>query len=148
MKRTLALVAAVVASACGGSGKDGGNATPGEPNDTIAQATPMTLGTPMVGSISTQADVDVHKLTIPPGGATVRIQTFDQGGVDCDSTNEAVDTKIVVYDATGATVAESDDSGLVWCEDFNVPLAAGTSYVAVSGWPPVPFGYTLKVAVP
>lgn len=150
MRKILALVAAALVSACSGSSNDGagGNANPGEPNDTIAQATQMALGTPIVGAISTPSDLDVHKLTVPTGGATVRIQTFDQGGVDCDPIDESVDTKVVVYDAAGSEVARSDDSGLIWCEDFEVALAAGTNYVEVSGWPPIPFTYTLKVGIP
>jgi hypothetical protein len=124
-----------------------GGTNPGEPNDTIGQATPMTVGTPIVGTISTESDRDVYSFTLPDGGATVRIRTFDGGGVDCDPTNEAVDTKIVVYDAAGAIVATSDDTPSLWCEDFAVALAAGTSYVEVGGWPPVPFVYTLDVRV-
>ncbi|HEY6002363.1 MAG TPA: hypothetical protein VIV57_05760 [Anaeromyxobacter sp.] len=149
MKKILAMVAAALVSACGGSSKDGGtpNTNPGEPNNTIAQATQITAGTPILGTISTDADVDVHKLTVPSGGATVHIQTFDQGGVNCDPTNETVDTKIVVYDGAGTKVAESDDSGLIWCEDFDVTLGEGTNYVEVGGWPPIPFVYTLKVSI-
>jgi hypothetical protein len=149
MKKILALVAAALVSACSGSKSDsgGGNTNPGEPNGTIAQATQMTLGTPIVGTVSTESDLDVYKFTVPTSGATVRIQTFDQGGVNCDPTNESVDTKVVVYDTAGNKVTESDDSGLIWCEDFNVTLGAGTNYVEVSGWPPIPFVYTLKVNV-
>jgi Bacterial pre-peptidase C-terminal domain len=149
MKKILAMVAAALVSACGGSSKDGGapNTNPGEPNNTIAQATQVTPGTPILGTISTDADVDVHKFTVPAGGATVHIQTFDQGGVDCDTTNESVDTKIVVYDGAGTKVAESDDSGLIWCEDLDVTLGAGTNYVEVGGWQPIPFVYMLKVSI-
>lgn len=129
-------------------GGGGGSTNPGEPNDTIAQATPMTPGTPIVGTISTDTDLDVYAFALPAGGATVRIRTFDRGGVDCDPTNEAVDTKIVVYDAAGTIVATSDDSGRIWCEDFTVALGEGTSYVEVGGWPPTPFVYTLAVDVP
>jgi hypothetical protein len=147
MKKILAVVAAALVSACSGSDKaSDGNSNGGEPNDTIGQATSMTPGAPIVGTI-TESDLDVYKLTVPTGGATVNIQTFDQGGVDCDPTDEAVDPKIVVYDAAGNKVAESDDSGRIWCEDFDVTLAAGTNYVEVSGWPPIPFVYTLKVSV-
>jgi hypothetical protein len=77
----------------------------------------------------------------------VHVQTFDQGGVNCDPTNESVDTKIVVYDGAGTKVAESDDSGLIWCEDFDVALGEGTNYVEVGGWQPIPFVYTLKVSI-
>jgi major membrane immunogen (membrane-anchored lipoprotein) len=148
MKKILAMVAASLVAACGSSSKDSGpNTNPGEPNNTIAQATQITPGTATLGTISADADVDVHKFTVPAGGATVHVQTFDQGGVNCDPANETVDTKIVVYDGAGTKVTESDDSGLVWCEDFDVTLSEGTNYVEVGGWQPIPFVYTLKVSL-
>jgi hypothetical protein len=52
-----------------------------------------------------------------------------------------------VYDGAGTKVAESDDSGLIWCEDFDVTLSEGTNYVEVGGWQPIPFVYTLKVSL-
>jgi hypothetical protein len=45
-------------------------------------------------------------------------------------------------------VGWSDNSGTNWCEDFAVTLGEGTNYVAVSGYPPYPFVYTLKVTIP
>ena len=151
--------------ACGGS-SDPVPSADGEPNDTLGQATALTLGTPVVATISapstpsttpnppTPGDVDYYWFTVPPGGATVRFQTFDQGGVACDPVNEMVDTYVNVYDTAGSLVTWVDDGFAPYCEDFTVALAAGKNYVAIGGWPPAspnpwaPFTYTLKVTIP
>jgi hypothetical protein len=155
MNKTLAIAVAAAVSACGAS-KDGGGpaAQPAtgtaEPNDTIATATALTPGTPLVASLPDVNDYDFYKFPIPAGGATVRIQTFDRSGTSCS----AVDTYVEVYDPAATTslvdgyVTDSDDTGLGACEDFTVALPEGTNYVAVSGWLGFPFDYTVKVTIP
>ncbi len=154
MKKTLALIAAVVMSACSSGGDDDGTPNypnPGEPNDSIGTATQMTPGIPVVATISTEADYDFYKFTVPSGGATVNFQTFDSGGTSCDLGGNSVDPVVAVYAATDLTYpeAQSDDSGINWCEDFNVTLPAGTNYVVVRAYPgvPLPMIYTLKVNI-
>lgn len=147
MKTRLAILLAAALSACSGGG---GDQTPAsdEPNDTIAQATALTPGTPVIATISTESDVDWYKFTVPAGGANVRFQTFDEGGVTCDPNHGAVDPFIDVYDAATTFVAHDDDGGVPpFCEDLTVALPAGTNYVKVGGYPPVPFNYMLKVTI-
>ncbi len=154
--RFAALALATLLAACsggGGGGGDGGGtpqATPeAEVNDTRAQANALTVGTPVKGTISAASDVDWYAFTVPAGGANVRFQTFDAGGTACDPQHGGVDPFIEVYDAAGTFVDGADDNGLQpWCEDLTVALAAGTNYVMVGGWIPVPFDYTLKVTIP
>ncbi len=160
VKRTVALLAAGCALACGGGGSTGGTRTypnPGEPNDTIAGATSsrsaVALGTPIVATASGETDFDFYAFTVPPGGATVRFQTFDESGAACDPVDRLVDTFVELYDAGGVRLASSDDSWVLpngtrtQCEDFTFALPEGTSWVAVTGYPPYPFVYTLVVSL-
>ncbi len=147
MKKLLTLVTVAFVFACG-EPKDPVERSPdGEPNETVAQATPMTPGTPVTGTCAQMSDLDVYRFTVPAGGATVRIRTFDETGADCDPAHLTVDTFVKVYDGAGSFVMYSDDSGPVLCESFDVALEGGTSYVEVSGFPPFPFVYTLMVDI-
>jgi hypothetical protein len=120
-----------------------------EPNATIAQATPIDIGDRVVASISSATDEDFYSFAVPAGGADVLFQTFDASGTACDPSNLGVNPALDVYDATGAPVAHAADglSGEL-CPALTVTLPEGTSYVAVTGLPPAPFTYTLKVAIP
>jgi hypothetical protein len=155
MRTPLATLAAVLALACGG-GTTGGTPdlpNPGEPNDTILTPTPLGVGTPVTATASGETDFDFYAFTVPPGGATMRFQTFDRSGTACDPVNQLVDTFVELYDAAGARLAWSDDSWVLAdgtrtrCEDFTFPLPEGPAYVAVTGYPPYPFVYTLAVSV-
>lgn len=164
-KKMPAILVLAVVCACSG-GKDGGGTTTGtdpnaggspstadltagEPNGARETATQLTSGTPVVASLPV-GDYDFYKFTVPAGGATVHVQTFDEGGTGCAS----IDTDVEVYDSSpvvdpaDAWVMESDDTGIGTCEDFTVDLPAGTNYVAVSGWSNFQFNYTVKVTVP
>lgn len=149
------LAAAACAAACGG-GTTGTAQTfpnPGEPNDTFETAYPIALGTPVVATASGETDFDFYAFTVPAGGATLRFQTFDESGAACDPAAQLVDTYVELYDAGGALLASSDDSWVVGgtktrCEDFTFALPAGTGHVAVTGYPPYPFVYTLVVSIP
>lgn len=148
MRRILATGLVALLAACGGSDGGGGNPNPGEPNETFAQATPLTPGTPMVATIAASNDADVYSFTVPTGGATVRFQTFDAGGTLCDPANGGVDPWIEVYTGSQSFVDGDDDSGVQpWCEDLTVSLPQGTNYVVVGGFPPYPFVYTLRVTI-
>ncbi len=157
MRNALAVLAVLAcALACGGGGGGGTPdlPNPGESNDTRATAFPISLGTPVVATSSSETDFDFYAFTVPPGGATVRFQTFDRTGVACDPVNHLVDTYVELYDASGTRLAASDDSWVLpdgtrtFCEDFRFALPAGTQYVAVTGYPPYPFVYTLVVSIP
>lgn len=147
MKRIMAVAIVAMLAGCGGGGGSKNDGNPGEPNDSTGTATPAALGTPVVATISTVTDYDYYKITVPAGGATVNIQTFDQGGVACDAAGDTVDTWVDVFDASGTWLTFSDDSGLNFCEDFTVALPEGVAYVAVSGFPPYPFLYTVKIRI-
>ena len=145
MKKTLALIAAALLSACGGGSSS-------SPPDPFANATPITPGTPVVGTISSDTEYDAYAFTVPAGGATVHFQTFDEGGTACDPVNGRVDTTVEVFDASRTSLWYEDDSLSVpsaqpWCEDFSVPLAAGTHFAVVGGWGPFPFNYTLRIEI-
>ncbi len=151
MKSTLAPLAAAALVACsGGSGASPAYPNPGEPNDTLAQATQLAPEAPILATSSSEADYDFYAFAVPAGGATVRFQTFDETGATCNG----VDTFVELYDPAGQRLTWSDDS---WagpdgrgsrCEDFTFALPEGTAHVAVSGYPPYPFVYTLVVSIP
>ncbi len=158
MKRTLAVVAAALLVAACGSGSDSAPSypNPGEPNDTIQTATPMTPGTPVVATMGSAVDYDFYSFTVPQGGAYVRFQTFDESGVTCGTAGTYnIDTYVDVFDANGTPVGSADDTAVIggsatYCEDYTPtnPLPAGTNYVAVSTYPGLPvFVYTLKVTI-
>lgn len=149
------MMLAAVLGGCGGSGGDdpAPPANPHEPNDSLGQATPIALGDVVVARIATAPDVDFYRFTVPAGGAVVRVQTFDAGGVACDPTNAGVDPFIEVYAGNGSFVAGDDDSGIApWCDDLSASLPAGTGYVMVGGNADArgvtAFDYALKVTIP
>jgi hypothetical protein len=149
MNRLPTLLLASALLACGGD-DDEGLPDANEPNNTFATATPLTIGTPVVAAISPTSDVDYYVFAVPAGGASVRFQTFDSGGVACDPTHGNVDPVVGVFgdppDVNNPIIV-SDDSGLPpWCEDVTVALAEGTNYVGVAGYPPE-FRYTLSVTI-
>jgi len=141
MKRTFALAVAAILAACGSDSAP----------DPFAQATQITVGTPVVATISSGSDFDYYKFTVPSGGAIVRFQTFDEGGTTCDPINGTVDPYVEVYDTSTNLVGADDDGGVApFCEDLSVTLPAGTNYVMVQSAlinPPV-FVYTLLVTIP
>jgi len=147
MRKIFTAALVTLLAACGGSSSDS-NPNPGEPNDTFAQATPLTPGTPMVATISAGNDVDFYSFSVPSGGRNVRFQTFDAGGSACDPANGNVDPWVEVYNGSQALVGGDDDGGVPpWCEDVTVFLPAGTNYVMVGGYFPYPFVYTLRVTI-
>jgi len=93
---------------------------------------------------------DEEDARVPAGGATVHFQTFDEGGTACDPLGRG-DTIVEVFDASRTLLWYEDDSSvpsaLPWCEDFSVPLAAGTHFAVVGGWGPFPFNYTLRIEI-
>jgi hypothetical protein len=145
--RTFLPLLAITLAACG-SASSPAPVDPGEPNDTLAQAIALTIGTAATAVVSTATDVDFYWFEVPAGGATVRLRTFDKGGTRCDPSGQAVDPYLEVYDGAGTLVGRDDDSVFSYCEDFTVALSAGKNYVKVGGWPPVPFTYTLLVTIP
>jgi hypothetical protein len=145
---TPVLLLASLLLACGGDDGDPPPTDPNEPNDTLGEATPLTLGTPMLAAISSTSDLDHYAFTVPGGGANVRFQTFDAGGVECAPSQGNVDPYVEILDGDGVFVDFDDDTFPPFCEDVTVALGEGTNYVVVGGFPPVPFAYTLRVTIP
>lgn len=146
MKTTsaLALVCAALLSACSGGDDD---KQPNDPNNHDF-ATATVLGSPgsARGNLASDEEYDFYKVTVPAGITALNIQTFDAGGTSCDLANDGVDPFVEVFNASEGFVTASDDSGINWCEDFIVAVTPGAVYyVVVSGYPPYPFTYTLKV---
>jgi hypothetical protein len=142
MKKTSALIAAALVSACSGSPAASESSAPPERG-----ATPVLAVT---GTIANENQLDAYPFAVPSGGARVHFRTFDSSGTACDPVNKAVDTTVEVLDATGTSVWYEDDSTSVpsafpYCEDFSIPLEAGAYTAVVGGWQPVPFDYTLKI---
>lgn len=131
MKKALLLIVGLAAAACGGSDSD---------PSPFASATPLTLGELGGGSIGSYSDFDYYEITVATG--TINVQTFDADGVGCDFD---VDPTVEVFNGAKTSVGYSDDSGINYCEDFNVAVTAGTYFLEVGGWEPFPFTYTVRV---
>jgi len=136
MKRTYALTCVALLAACGG------DESSGDGNDSIADAASLTLGVPVQGVIANDRDRDFFRFTVPSGGA-VGFQTFDQFGT-CGTQSGPVDTYLQIYNGAETLVRTEDFFG--GCENFSLPLAAGTNYVAVGGR--TQLAYTLLVTGP
>lgn len=99
-----------------------------EPNDSVASATPLTVGTPVRGVITGQdRDMDYFKFTATAGQA-LRLMVKSTS-VDAAST---LDPQVTILMPDGKTVLERDDDGGAGLESdirFNAP-ADGT-YTAV-----------------
>jgi hypothetical protein len=141
-RQLLHVLAAVVLSSCSGPG-DPPVISDGEPNDTFAQATPITPDVPFVGTMSSYSDVDIYRFDVPASGAMVNVQTFDSSGVACSG----IDTYLRFYDSTGMQIDADDDSGLAFCEDYVAWYPSGTYYVGLTGLYPATFAYTIRVRI-
>ena len=109
-------------------------ATELEPNNTIAQANTLPMPGTLSGTLSTAADVDVVRVLIAQPG-TYTFETSGQSGA-CGFAL-AANTRLTLEDAGGAAIASNDDidtAQLDYCSRITTTLAAGTYYVAVSGW--------------
>jgi hypothetical protein len=147
MKKTLALglACAVLAGCSGGDDDEGPRGVTGNNDPSTAAA--LSIPGTAVSALANDSEYDFYRVTIPAGVTSINIQTFDQGGTVCDPQNENVDTYVEVYDASSTFITSSDDSGSFWCEDFNVTVVPGAVYyVVLSGYPPYPFTYTVKVS--
>jgi subtilisin family serine protease/LysM repeat protein len=105
-----------------------------EPNDVIAQANPLPLPGTLNGTLSTASDVDVSRVLIAQPG-TYTFETSAQNGA-CGFALEA-NTELTLENSTGGVITSNDDinaPALNYCSRVTATLAAGTYYVAVSGW--------------
>ena len=144
LPRLSSVVLLVALAAC--SEDDSRPAPPpsGEPNDTLAQATPIGVGGPVGAVISSPFDEDYYRFAVPAGGAVVHIQTFDGSGVTCNG----VDTYLELYSAGGVSLGWDDNGGVpFYCSDIASWLPEGIHHVAVAhaGYAPDAFQYVLLI---
>jgi hypothetical protein len=148
MRFVIGCLAVAMMSACGGSASKMTSAD-GEPNNSFATATPISLGSTFSGSVAAGgSDVDYYSFTVPAGGRLVRLETFDSTGAGCAGN---ILPAFVLYDSTQAAVPILSTvlfSGS--CQYSAQLLPAGTYYLRVSydtSFAPPPFGYVLKTAI-
>ena len=109
---------------------------PDDHGDTLADATPITLGTTVTGLISPGGDVDVFRFEIT--GASVDVWIYTRGGID--------DTIGDLYDGNGRQIASGDDSDLSdnpFHFYIGENLDPGTYYIEVSGYDTTTGPYSL-----
>jgi serine protease len=104
-----------------------------EPNDTPAEANPLSVDSYVEGRIDAPDANDDYRVSIPVAGT----YTFETSGVlgACGWGLE-LDTKLDLLTSTGATVASNDDSGSPLgpqCSKITQALLPGTYTVVVSG---------------
>lgn len=105
---------------------------PNEPNDSVAAATSLLVGTPMNGTIAGQdRDMDYFKFSATEGDKLML--TVKSTSIDSKST---LDPYVQILMPDGKTVVEKDDDGGADLESairFNVPQT-GTYYVALTSF--------------
>jgi hypothetical protein len=146
-----AVLALLALAGCGGGGGGGGPSEVAEPNNTAAQATVLALPGTASQVVGSEDDEDWYRITVPAGGATVRIRTRDASGTTCNN----VDTIVGVFSSAVTPISIQDDTPAPTCEDFQISLLEGTNYIAVGGFPStpvcsgcrIPFAYRLEVSI-
>lgn len=101
-----------------------------EPNETIALATPELDGqssAAVLGDHSLNADVDVYRVTVPPGkGLRAEVIEGDRSIETCES--NGIDSRLRLLNASGLQLLEDDDGGRGFCSSIDgtgpVPLDA------------------------
>jgi hypothetical protein len=92
-----------------------------EPNNTLEQATPLTLGGEGFRAFLSPGDEDWYRAEIPEGGSVLTVYT-----------ESSIDTFLRVLDAAGGRLAEDDDSGQGGNASITINLPAGPFYIRVS----------------
>ncbi len=115
-----------------------------EPNDTCAQADPVTLEDRVVAAINPGIEADFFTFTLATS-RVVRIETTGGAGPGSPCPG---DTRIDLYaDATcSAVTASDDDAGSEACSLLTRTLAAGTYRVRVRSWGAALGSYALQVS--
>jgi hypothetical protein len=104
-----------------------------EPNDDIAHANLLAVGSYVIGDITTPDTRDVYRVPIPSTGT----YTFETSGLlgACGLGIE-LNTIITVTSATGGSVGSSDNAGIVGnplCSRVRATVIQGIYYVTVTG---------------
>ena len=104
-----------------------------DPDDTLAGATPVDLGSSTDGSLS-ERDVDYFRVEMSSAGTLIAYTTG------------SVDTEGAILDGSGTVLARNSDSGAGYNFEVYVPVDAGIYYIEVKGWRSSTTGdYTLHV---
>ena len=107
-----------------------------DPDDTLAGATEVSLGSSTAGSLS-EGDTDYFRVEMNSAG-TLTVYTTGR-----------VDTEGAILDSSGTVLARDSDSGASFNFRVSVPVSAGTYYIEVKGWRSSTTGdYTLHVVGP
>ena len=107
-----------------------------DPDNTLAGATEVSLGSSTMGSLS-ERDIDYFRVTMSSAG-TLTVYTTGR-----------VDTEGAILDSSGTVLARDSDSGERVNFRVSVPVSAGTYYIEVKGWRSSTTGdYTLHVVGP
>jgi hypothetical protein len=104
-----------------------------EPNDDVAHANTLSVGSYVTGNITPPDVRDVYRVTIPTAG----VYTFETSGIlgSCGLGIE-LDTFISVASASGTTVGSNNNSGSQtgpFCSRVQANLTPGIYYVTVTG---------------
>jgi hypothetical protein len=105
-----------------------------EPNESIEQAAPLTLGSgPVHASFRNRDDVDFYKLEIPAPG---RLTVYTESGID---------TLLSLYDSARELLDEDDDGGEGGNARISRDVDAGTVYIKARGYDGTRGSYSLHV---
>ncbi|MDR2095545.1 MAG: DVUA0089 family protein [Treponema sp.] len=91
-----------------------------EPNNSIREATALSLEIPVSANLSPPGDTDWYRVTVPSGGRD--FFAYTEGGLD---------TKLYLYDNQGTLIAEDDDSGPGRNACIEITANPGTMYLRV-----------------
>jgi hypothetical protein len=90
-------------------------------NDTTATASTnfgTTANSFVYGDHELIADLDYYAITVP-AGAGVRAEVVEGDWTDESCDSEGIDSRIYLYDSTGAQIAAEDDGGRGYCSYLN-----------------------------
>ena len=106
-----------------------------DPDNTLAGATPVDLGSSTDGSLS-ERDVDYFRVEMSSAGTLTAYTTG------------RVDTKGAILDSSGNILDRDDDGGEGSNFRVSISASAGTYYIRVEGWGSATGDYTLHVIGP
>ena len=106
-----------------------------DPDDTLAGATPVDLGSSTSGSLS-ERDIDYFRVEMSSAGTLTAYTTSRR------------DIEGAILDSSGTVLARDSDSGEGFNFRVSVPVSAGTYYIRVEGWGSTTGDYTLHVVGP
>lgn len=115
-----------------------------EGNATTGTADFLAIGGWIYGAISPSSDIDAFRVTVPQAGQ----YTFETSGLDgaCGFALEE-DTILGLYDSGGTLITQNDDIDFAaenFCSRITMTLAAGTYFVAVTGYATIGANYRLQ----